>query len=206
MVTFKEGSLPALWQEFQALLQLQPAQKLAAKLPDKTRRLYRWVEHLPYPDSQERSWTLGAILCEETSPAGETTTFAWLTDLAVSRQSVMAIADQVGRLRVKIENEGFNVQKNSGLNLEHVFSQNWDHAKAYYYLLRIGHLFMQLLHGNSLHLALAKQYGRHRVLALWGALKKIPQRLLEALRYFLLPEVDFDVKAAARCHISLNSS
>jgi len=118
----------------------------------------------------------------------------------------MAIADQVGRLRVKIENEGFNVQKNSGLNLEHVFSQNWDHAKAYYYLLQIGHLLLQLLHCNSLHLALAKEYGRKSVLALWGALKKIPQRLLEALRYFLLREDDFDVKAAARCHVSLNSS
>ena len=72
--------------------------------------------------------------------------------------------------------------------------------------MQTGHLLLQLLHCNSLHLALAKQYGRNSVLALWGALKKIPQRLLEALRYFLLPEVDFDVKAAVRCHISLNSS
>jgi hypothetical protein len=39
-----------------------------------------------------------------------------------------------------------------------------------------------------------------------GALKKIPQRLLEAFRYFLLLEAEFDVKAAALCHISLNSS
>jgi hypothetical protein len=30
---------------------------------------------------------------------------------------------------------------------------------------------------------LAKQYGRKTVLTLWGALKKIPQRLLEAFRY-----------------------
>jgi hypothetical protein len=118
----------------------------------------------------------------------------------------MAIADQVGRLRQKIENEGFNVQKNSGLNLEHVFSQNWDHAKAYYYLLQIGHLLMQLLHHSSLHRALAKQYGQNSVLALWGALKKIPQRLLEAFRYYLLAEVDFDSSAAVHCHIGLNSS
>jgi len=53
---------------------------------------------------------------------------------------------------------------------------------------------------------LAKEYGRHSVLALWGALKKIPQRLLEALRYYLLAQTDFDVRAAARCHIGLNSS
>ena len=206
VVTFKEGRTPELWQEFQALLKLSPQQKLATTLPSKTRRLYRWVEQLPYIDSQKRSWTLGAILCEETSPTGQTTTFAWLTNLAVNRDSVIALADQVGRLRTKIENEGFNVQKNSGLNLEHVFSQNWDHAKAYYYLLQLGHLLMQLLHHNSLHRALAKQYGHHSVLALWGALKKIPQRLLEALRYYLLAQADFDVRAAAGCHIGLNSS
>jgi len=174
-------------------LKLCPEQKRTTTLPDKTRRVYRWVEQLPYRDSEKRSWILGAILCEETSTSGEKTTFAWLTNLAVNRDSVMAIADQVGRLRQKIENEGFNVQKNSGLNLEHVFSQNWDHAKAYYYLLQIGHLLMQLLHHNS-------------VLALWGALKKIPHRLLEALRYYLLAEADFDLRAAARCHVGLNSS
>ena len=64
---------------------------------------------------------------------------------------------------------------------------------------------MQLLHHNSLHLALAKQYGRKTVLTLWGALKKIPQRLLEAFRYYLLAE-HFDAQPAKRCHISLNSS
>ncbi len=206
VVTFKEGRTPELWREFQALLQLQPQQLLTVRFPDKTRRVYRWVEQLPYTDSQKRVWTLGALQCQETSPTGETTTFAWLTDWAVNRNSVIAIADQVGRLRSKIENEGFNVQKNSGLNLEHVFSHTWDHAKAYYYLLQLGHLLMQLIHHNSLHRALAKQYGQPTVLALWGALKKIPQRLLEALRYYVLPEADFDLAAARRCHISLNSS
>ena len=206
VVTFKEGRTPDLWREFQALLKLCPEQKRTLTLPDGTRRVYRWVEQLPYVDSEQRAWTLGAIQCEETSPTGHTTTFAWLTDLTVNRVSVIAIADQVGRLRVKIENEGFNVQKNSGLNLEHVFSQNWDHAKAYYYLLQLGHLLLQLLHHGSQHRALAKQYGHPSVLALWGALKKIPQRLLEALRYYLLPAADFDAAAAARCHIGLNSS
>lgn len=206
VATFKEGRTPELWQEFLALLKLCPDQKRTLTLPDKTRRVYRWVEQLPYIDSQKRAWTLGAILCEETSPTGEKITFAWLTNLAVNRDSVVAIADQVGRLRQKIENEGFNVQKNSGLNLEHVFSQNWEHAKAYYYLLQLGHLLMQLLHHNSLHLALAKQYGRKTVLTLWGALKKIPQRLLEAFRYYYLLPEDSAAQAAKACHISLNTS
>jgi len=63
-----------------------------------------------------------------------------------------------------------------------------------------------LLHHNSLHQALAKEYGHQSVRALWGAVKKIPQRLLEAFRYYLLPAAAFDGQAAARCHIDLNSS
>ncbi len=130
MVTVKEGRPPELWQEFQALLKLGPPQQPTPTLPNKTRRRYRWVAQLPYSDSEKRAWTLGAIRCEETAPPGEKTTFARLTHWAVNRDAVLALADHVGRLRTKIENEGFNVQKNSGLNLEHVFSQNWDHAKA----------------------------------------------------------------------------
>ena len=101
VVTFKEGRTPELWREFLALLKLRPEQKRTTTLPDKTRRVYRWVEQLPYIDSEKRSWTLGAILCEETSPTGQKTTFAWLTNLAVNPDSVIAIADQVGRLRQK---------------------------------------------------------------------------------------------------------
>lgn len=206
VVTFKEGRSPELWREFQSLLALQPQTQIKTLLPDGTRQCFRWVEQLDFIDSEKRSWTLGAIQCEEISPTGEHTTFAWLTNLAVNRETAMDIAQGGGRIRVKIENEGFNVQKNSGLNLEHVFSQKWDHAKAYYYLLQIGHLLLQLLHHNSLHRALAKHYGQKTVLGLWGALKKIPQRLLEALRYYCFAEADFDVEIARSCHIALDSS
>jgi hypothetical protein len=206
VVAFKEGRMPELWREFQSLLDLNPQSKQTLVLPNGTRQLYRWIEQIDYIDSDKRTWTLGAILCQETSPEGQQTTFAWLTNLAVNRQTAVPIANGVGRLRAKIENEGFNIQKNSGLNLEHVFSQNWNHAKAYYYLLQIGHLLMQLLHHNSQHRALAKRYGHKTVLDLWGALKKIPQRLLEALRYFYYEAADFDVVLAKKCHMGLNSS
>jgi len=47
VVTFKAGRTPELWQEFQALLKLSPHQQLTTTRPDKTRRVYRWVEPLP---------------------------------------------------------------------------------------------------------------------------------------------------------------
>jgi hypothetical protein len=98
VVSFQEGRLPELWREFQALLKLQPQPKLTTILPDKTQRLYQWVELLPYSDSQKRTWQLGAILCQETALEGQKTTFAWLTDLPVSLQTVIGIAEQAGRL------------------------------------------------------------------------------------------------------------
>jgi hypothetical protein len=206
MVPFKEGRTPDLWREFQSLLALQPQCKQAAVLPDGTSQRFGWIERLEYTDSEKRTWTLGAIQCEETSPAGQNTTFAWLTNWAVHGQTVIPMAEGAGRLRGKIENEGFNVQKNSGLNLEHVFSQKWENAKACYYLLQIGQLLMQLLNHNSLHRALAKRYGHKTVLSLWGALKKIPQRLLGALRYYYFEAADFEVELARRCHMALDSS
>ncbi len=65
--------------------------------------------------------------------AGETTTFAWITGLAVDTHSVADIATKGGRHRWHIENQGFNRQKNSGFNLEHVFSIDPENLKAYYF-------------------------------------------------------------------------
>jgi len=192
VVTFKEGRLPDLWREFQSLLRLVPNQCLRERLPEGTRRLYRWIEQLPYRDSEGRNHCLNALLCQETSPAGEPTTFAWLTDLPLNRQTVLAVARQGGRLRSTIENEGFNVQKNSGLNLEHAYSLNWTKAKAYYLLLQLGHLLFQLLEKGSLLRALANDYAKTSVAGLWGGQDKLAQRLLEALRYFPLPDLTTD--------------
>ena len=41
---FKEGRTPALWQEFQALLELRPEQQVVLTTPEKTRQVYRWMD------------------------------------------------------------------------------------------------------------------------------------------------------------------
>ena len=50
--------------------------------------------------------------------------FWFLTDLAVSRKNVAELAER-GRMRWKIENEGFNTQKKQGYHLEHPYSRNY---------------------------------------------------------------------------------
>jgi hypothetical protein len=55
-----------------------------------------------------------------------------------------------GRIRATIENEGFNVQKNSGFNWKLAYSPDGTKARACYFLRQLGRLFFQLLEKGSL--------------------------------------------------------
>lgn len=204
LFTFKEGRLPAVWKEFQTLLQQSPQQVVTLTTPDGIIQEYRWMNDLSYTDDQGRTWTFHALQLVETTADGTTTTFAWITDLPVDRDTVVTIA-QGGRKRWRIENQGFNRQKNSGLNLEHVYSIDPNKLKAYYYLLQIAHIFLQLFECSSLLRASAAQYGR-QVLQLFGSLKNMARRLLECFRYQQLSDDVFDSKRASRLRVRLDSS
>jgi hypothetical protein len=184
--TFKPGRMPAVWADFQALLKLAPENTLRITTPDKVKRLYRWVNAMTYQDDQKRTHKFDAIQCEETRD-GETHLFAWITNIPVGAKSVDAIAIQGGRDRWKIENQGFNTQKNSDLNLEHAYSTGPEKIKAYYYLLQIAHIILQLLEMGSLLQRLARTHGK-TPLELFGSLKRIARRLLECFRYYRLPD------------------
>ena len=116
------------------------------------------------------------------STGGTEQYFAWLTALPVGRKTVEEIAEKGGRARWKVENEGFNRQKNSGLNLEHVYSTDPEKWKVYYLLLQIAFLIVQLLERGSLLRRLAAELGR-KVWELFGSLKNLARRLLESMRY-----------------------
>ncbi len=187
---FKEGRMPALWQDFQGLLKLCPEQRVAVRTPQQVQQVYRWVNGLDYKDSDGRSWRLNAIQCEETHPDGKKGTWAWLTWLEVTAQTVQEVATQAGRQRWCIENQGFNVQKNSDLNLEHAYSEG-EHWSAYYYLLQLAHLLLQLLEKGSLLRRLAQEQGKRSAVAFFGSLKNMADRLLESLRNLRWPEAAF---------------
>lgn len=68
-----------------------------------------------------------------------------ITNFKISDSDVAGISE-AGRLRWKIENEGFNTQKNLGYKLKHKYSRvSWLAAKNYYQCLQIAHLINQLL-------------------------------------------------------------
>lgn len=201
---FKPGRLPALWQDFQGLLRLCPDQQVEWTTPQGVRQVYRWVNGLHYTDSDGREWTFNAVECTETNKEKEKSVWSWVTSLEVNHKTVVEVATDGGRQRWRTENEGFNTQKNSGLNLEHAYSHTcW---AAYYFLLQIAHLLLQLLEKGSLLRQLAQEQGKRSAVELFGSLKNMAQRLLESLRYWTWPDAAFDPTAAGSIQIRIDSS
>ncbi len=206
VVTFKEGRTPALWREFQALLPECPENVVKREWKGGCVQEFRWVRQLDYKDSAGRSWKLNALECTETTTTTEERQcFAWLTGLPVGVKTVEEIAQKGGRYRWKVENEGFNRQKNSGLNLEHVYSIDPEKAKAYYLLLQIAFILVQLVERGSLLRRLAEECGRP-VWKLFGSLKNVARRLLESVRFVRWAEEWFDPCQAAKLRMALDSS
>lgn len=204
VATFKEGRTPALWRDYQALLPLCPGNTLRRTWDDRVQE-FRWVKDLCYEDSEGRSWRLNALECTEQTKDGPRHYFAWLTPLPVGRKTVEAIAQKGGRYRWKIENEGFNRQKNSGLNLEHVYSSHPENWKVYYLLLQIAFLLTQLLERGSLLRRLAAEAGRP-FWKMFGSLKNVARRLLDSIRFVVWEEAWFDPRQAGPLRIELDSS
>lgn len=96
----------------------------------------------------------------------------WITNFTLTPETVTPLANDGGRLRWKIENEGFNVQKNGGYGLTHRYSQDAIASKVFYLLLQIAHLLAQLIEASSLFRAACP--------AGVGSARNLAQRLLEA--------------------------
>jgi hypothetical protein len=205
VVTFEEGRTPALWQEYRALLSACPQNVLRRQWADRPVQEFRWVTQLSYEDSDKRVWRLNALECTETAAGGAEQYFAWLTPLPVGQKAVEEVAQKGGRYRWKVENEGFNRQKDSGLNPEHVYSIDPEKWKAYYLLLQIAFIVVQLLERGSLLRRLAEEAGRP-VWKPFGSLRNVARRLLEGVRFVAWEEGWFDPRQARKLRIGLDSS
>lgn len=97
--------------------------------------------------------------------------FVYLTSLKPTYKTILEII-QNGRLRFKIENEGFNTQKNLGYALKHKYSETSDLAtKNYYTCLQVAHMINQLFELSSA--VKAATMGRDTILKLWEFIRSI---------------------------------
>jgi len=191
IVTFKEGSLPSLFAEYQTLRDLAPRQRAEHRNGSLVQH-FAWVNDLGYQDHR-----LTAFECREERPDGSQHYFAWLTNTPLGCASVIPYANQGGRLRWKIENEGFRTQKHGGYELEHAYSLSDHVAKIFYDLIQIAHALNQL----SIHGSLLRDFAR-----LLGSVRNYRRRLAEALRHTLIPPEASDPRAARAIQIRFDTS
>ena len=204
LIVLQDKDLPNVHRSYHTVLPhvLENHKRLLLGTQLATVQDYRWVKNIAYEDSQDRLHNLNMIVCRETKPNRHqelsTTTFKWLTNFIPTPNNVDILANQGGRLRWKIENEGFNIQKNGGYNLEHPYSQDGSARQVFYFLLQIAHLIFQLIEKGSLF----RKAFPNGV----GSLKNIAFRLLEAWRNLGLSRSGFQNLYSGRFQIRFDSS
>jgi hypothetical protein len=142
MVVLKDGSLPTVNQEFECLTALQPENRVSYRYldgKDLVKQELCWVKGIEYTDTEKTEHTVDVIECLQTrleaTGAVSANTFKWVTNMGASRRNVIELANHGGRLRWKIENEAFNVQKNGGYGLTHEYSKNENSSKIFHILM-----------------------------------------------------------------------
>ena len=177
LVTLKDKSLRSVWEE----LSLRPLHTQAKNLAKSGGQVFQWANGLDY-QLHKLNW----LECIETKK-DRINRFVYVTDLNCNSDNVFRIAT-AGRLRFKIENEGFNTQKNLGLALGHKFSRtSYQATKNYYQAMQVAHLLLQLFELSHLLKPLVK--AKMTVKALW-------ERLIASL---ILAKVEF--KPVRRFHV-----
>lgn len=159
-VTFKDGNLPSVWEEVLGLQKITGDNKRTRTIYQKGKQICHmctWINEIDYC-----GFTLNWFECVE-QVGHSSTRFVYISSMAVGYQTVLEMTES-GRMRWKIENEGFNIQKNHGYGLEHHYSRCCMRAtKNYYQCMQIAHMINQLFELSSLFkpLLTAKQTVKH---------------------------------------------
>ena len=156
-VTYKDGNLPTVWGEVLELqrLQSQNTHRVVCRRPEggTVVQVFQWVTGVDY-----HGHTLNWLECKETieptkpgasEEVPKTTRFVHITDLPVDAGNI-ADTSHNGRLRWKIENEGFNTLKNGGYGMEHQYARkSYCALKNYFQFMQMAHLIHQLMTLNT---------------------------------------------------------
>ena len=171
IITLKDGNLKTFQTEVNLLRSTTGKRSVYRK--NKTSRTtldYAFLNEVEYA-GRYFSW----VECRETlvHTGHHTIThqrFVYITNVAQNQENVVITADS-GRLRWKIENEGFNTQKNLGYGLEHKFSRtSYTAMQNYYHLLQIAHMINQLVERSKQVVNILMEHSKQTIVDLWKKL------------------------------------
>ena len=127
IIRFKEGAIPTLYKEFEAVVKIENESKIEN---------YEYVTKLDYKEEKTN-------IIKYTDKKKKTE-FVYMTDLSITNKNIVETV-HLGRKRWKIENEGFNIQKNGTFDIGHLYSKDSTAIKVHYIMIQIAHILRQLL-------------------------------------------------------------
>lgn len=127
IIRFKEGSIPTLYREFETIIKTDNESR---------KRNYEYVTGIDY---QENKVNVIKYVDDK-----KKTEFVYITDLNITNKNIEETI-YIGRKRWKIENEGFNIQKNRTFDIGHLYSKDTTAIKVHYLMIQIAHIIRQLL-------------------------------------------------------------
>lgn len=171
IIVFKEGANPELYKWYELIRDKFFQKNYKELILKDIVQQFRWVS--PFVHFTEEKFHI--FECTEEDTKDHTIKhWVWITNIEITEKNVVKVANQGGRLRWKIENEGFNSQKNGGYELEHAYSQHPTGMKNFYLVLQIAHLIDQFVQKWSLL--------KDEVMKQIGSIKNIAAILLEEFR------------------------
>ena len=193
IITFKKGSMSSIHEEAMTIKSLQKENRATCE-KNNIKQRYAWATEIEHEGHKTN-----VLECAEfTKGRVKGKRYLWMTNLGITKDNVKGIGNNGGRLRWKIENEGFNMQKNGGYGLEHTYSSNPTAMKNFYLLLQIAHIINQLMEKGSLL--------KEGVKKAFGGIRNFTRRLLEGLRTILLTPERLRNILSAPCQIRFDSS
>jgi hypothetical protein len=168
---FKEGSIPTLWKQNIIESAKHYKDQSLHKYINSNKLDYCYVNNLTY-----NNFTVNVVECDDNSVEYA---FVFLTDLPINLTNCESTVED-GRRRWRIENEGFNQQKNHGYNLKHTFCENYNAMKVHYFLIQIAHIIGQLFDNGCSILKKMKL-----------TLRKLHEYLKNCFMHSLLTDDDF---------------
>ena len=143
---FKDETLPSIQEEVAESKKLKEMEERSVESKEfkKTRHEnYQWINGIDYHGFEVNWVELTETLFDEEGQS-KTTHFVFLTSQKITSHNVLEVV-ATGRRRWKIENQGFNCQKNLGYEMQHQYSRtSLLAAKNYYQCLQIAHMINQL--------------------------------------------------------------
>lgn len=193
IITFKKGSIPTLFEEFESLKKLTQ-DSIDEYDNHKSIQKFHWVNNIDYEGRP-----VNILECSELDKkTKQSKKYVWITNFEIDKNNCRNLANKGGRLRWKIENEGFNMQKNGGYALEHAYCENTTAIKNFYLLLQISHIFNQLIEKGSL----LEQSELKKI----GSIRNIAFFLLENLRNTIFTSEEINMIKLNKFQIRLDTS